>query len=72
MVLASDEETTYGLAFYYRVDSYRRAVSGYNDATCHESKLCKAFSQPELEQSGYAGNPKVLLLTRPDCRQNKS
>jgi len=73
VVLATDGEVTYGLIYYYRVDSHDRAITGWSDKICgYKKNLFPAFTQDELESSSYEINPKIVLLTEKTCIERKS
>ena len=72
MVLASDGNKTYGLAYYYRVDSYYAAFSGYVDLGCSlYVNYFSAYTQHDLESTGYTINPKVVMLTNEKCESHE-
>ena len=73
VVLATDGNVTYGLIYYYRVDSYERAYTGWADTICRKVHRFPPFTPGELESSSYEINPKILLMTEKTCdtRQSK-
>ncbi|XP_066915201.1 uncharacterized protein [Clytia hemisphaerica] len=68
IALATDGHVTYGVLYYYRVDSYERAAAGYGEAQCNTGHLIVPYSQGELELYGYEINPRVFKLTKEQCK----